>query len=163
MNACVWSLAVALTFLAACIVDTNDPCGDHQVKTTGEFLGCVCQPGYAFSADGKRCVKAAEDAGAKDSGDEDAAEPTDPNPPSGPTGEMSPCTSSDDCAGFYATFCQTLQAPSICLIQGCATGERRCVGSSICCSFPSFPPLAVTNGICVPADSCISPGMPVTP
>src|ERR1700754_428677 len=56
----VWSLGIALAFVVGCIVDRDSPCGEHQVKTRGEFLGCVCAPGHAWSADGKDCVPCAE-------------------------------------------------------------------------------------------------------
>ncbi len=175
---------IALVLVAGCIVDPDKPCGDKQEQTTGEFQGCVCAAGHAWSSDGKRCVacgrnevvregacvceegferansgaacEAVEDASTEDTG-------TDEAPPTGSTGEGTPCTTSVDCEGLYATYCVTLQAPNVCLVQGCATGERTCSAPNVCCSFETLPPLASTNGLCLPAANCIGPGKQVDP
>ena len=182
----VWCLGVALTFASACIVDHDDPCGPRQVETQGDYAGCVCARGYVWSSDGTRCVRCGENQVARngecvceqgfarpsssaacapitDGATEDASESTDASGPPENTGEGTSCSGASDCEGLDASVCQTLAAPNICLIQGCATGERVCSASSVCCSFADFAPLAGTNGLCVPEGNCIGPGKPVSP
>jgi hypothetical protein len=178
-------LGSALMLLAGCIVDEDAPCGPRQVKVDGLYEGCVCQRGYVWTAEGDRCVKCGRNevvrggacvcdegfertgSGApcvaiEDAAMPDAEAPVEAGPPA-ETGEGTACTTSADCEGLYATFCMTLQAPSMCLIQNCANGEYVCTASRICCSFAGFAPLESTNGLCIPAANCIGPGKPVAP
>jgi hypothetical protein len=173
---------VLLLLIASCIVDSDHPCGEQQVELTGMYVGCVCKPGYVFSADGKQCVKCAEhevvragecvcDEGFARANSSAACEPlADAGQPApedaaipAVTGEGTACTTSADCEGLYATYCVTLLPPSRCIIQGCATGERKCPTNEVCCSFDDFAPLASTHGICSPPSMCVSPGKQVDP
>lgn len=187
-----WSLRIGvlcglLLSNANCIVDPDQPCDENQVEHKGTIAGCVCAPGTVPTADNKGCEPCGEHeeaqgggcvcasgyqrprAGAAceeivDSGRPDQADDAgDDLPMYTFTGEGMPCSSAADCEGYDATFCQTLAAPNVCLIQGCETGMRPCPESEVCCSFAGFALLESTNGLCTPADSCVSPGMVVTP
>lgn len=170
-----------LLLLAGCIVHSDDRCGERQVELKGSYMGCVCEPGYVFTADGKYCVKCGahevvrEGACVCDDGYAransaaacepalDAATPADDGAVPEMTGEGTECTTSADCESLYATYCVTLLPPSRCVIQGCASGERKCPGGTVCCSFDDFAPLASTNGICSPPAMCVAPGKQVDP
>ena len=181
----LWCPPAVLLLVTGCIVHSDDRCGERQVELKGMYLGCVCEPGYVFTSDGKYCVKCGEHettrdgacvcedgfarassnsacepradaAVAADAAAEDAAIPA-------ITGEGTSCATSADCEGLYATYCVTLLPPSRCVIQGCASGERKCPGGTVCCSFDSFAPLASTNGICSPPAMCVAPGKQVDP
>jgi len=82
---------------------------------------------------------------------------------SGPTGVGEPCETAADCAAFDATFCQNFQEPHQCLLQGCAVGDVVCPDSDVCCVIDALPQLAAANGLCVPSDGCVAPGMVVEP
>jgi hypothetical protein len=176
----LWCLAAAFAFIASCVVSGDDRCGERQVEQKGEYQGCICEPGFVFSTDGKRCVQCGDHEVVRDSVcvcDDGYARPSNGKPceavvdagpqdaasAPGETGEGTACTTSADCEGLYATYCVTLLPPSTCIIQGCATGERTCPGSSVCCDFADFAALASTNGICTPPAMCIAPGKRVDP
>jgi hypothetical protein len=149
------------------------------MELAGRYVGCICEPGYVFSSDGKRCVKCGahevvrdnacvcDDGYARARAGEACEEIADAStvdasvPES--TGEGTACTTSADCEGLYANYCVTLLPPSTCIIQGCATGERKCPGASVCCDFTDFAALASTHGICTPEAMCIAPGKKVDP
>ena len=163
----LWWGAVLL-MAGACIVDEDKPCGAGQVKYANDFEGCVCAQGLVPNTDGVGCHACAS--GEVVVGDRCVAMPADAGssgmdagPSSGSRGEGETCTGPSDCASFDATYCQMLQAPFVCLVQGCATGEHRCSGERVCCDFAALPLLAATNGLCVPSGSCPAPGKVVTP
>jgi hypothetical protein len=56
-----------------------------------------------------------------------------------------------------------LISPYVCLVQGCAVGDSKCSGETVCCDFKDLPPLAPTNGLCIPVANCIAPGHVVDP
>ncbi|HKU42515.1 MAG TPA: hypothetical protein VJR89_30365, partial [Polyangiales bacterium] len=166
-------LLCAVLGLGACLVDEDQPCGDEFVELSGIYGGCVCPRGSVLDAQGKRCKKCGAHEKAQndvcvcdegyerpsgggacaliqDSGSADASD----TPDGPPSGEGESCETSADCASYAATFCQNLQAPFVCLVQGCATGQRSCSGSYVCCSFPDIPPLAGANGLCIPESNC---------
>jgi len=73
-----------------------------------------------------------------------------------PTGQGTPCTTSADCEGFEASYCEAVESKT-CLVPNCATGESTCFADYSCCdimmkisSIPSLcvPPAALTNGVC---------------
>ena len=176
-------VAAAAVLITACLVDSDDRCGERQKELEGPYVGCTCEPGYVFTSDGKRCVECGaheivrDNACVCDEGysraragesceataDAGMSESTTGSEVPAVTGEGTACTTSADCEGLYATYCVTLLPPSTCVIQGCASGERKCPGSSVCFSFADFAPLASTNGICTPPTMCISPGKQVDP
>jgi hypothetical protein len=42
--------------LAACIIDSDNPCGPNQHESEGGFAGCVCDPGAIVDADKTGCT-----------------------------------------------------------------------------------------------------------
>ena len=66
-----------------------------------------------------------------------------------PTGEDMPCSSSADCAGFEATFCDTF-VTGTCLVSGCTVVPDSCSAGKECCDLSSFglPPLCIAAGAC---------------
>jgi len=118
----------------------------------------VCATGYERASATAACEMIV-DSGQPDEGEDAGAG----EPQYTFTGEGMACTSAADCEGYDATFCQTLQAPNVCLIQGCESADRPCPESEVCCSFAGFALLEATHGLCIPADSCMAPGMVVTP
>lgn len=176
-------VAAAAVLATACIVDSDDHCGKRQMELEGKYVGCICEPGYVFSMDGKRCVACGDHEIVRDNAcvcddgyararagescqlvaDAGTSDTSNGSEVPASTGEGTACTTSADCEGLYATYCVTLLPPSTCVIQGCASGERKCPASSVCCSFADFAPLASTNGICTPPTMCIAPGKQVDP
>ena len=186
MRGRAWSYAAGvcsvLGVLASCIVDRDKPCDSHQVELEGRLTGCVCAPDAVPNAAADGCVPCAEheqvrggvcvcesgyakpqpdsacapivDAGQSDGGGASGA---------GPSGEGMPCDGPADCADYAASYCQTIIAPHVCLVQGCASGVSRCSGSNVCCSFDDFALLASTHGLCIPEANCVAPGKVVNP
>jgi len=164
----VW-FSVAGWVFGGCIIDKDDVCGAGQVKSSERFAGCMCEPGFVPNADGVgchacasdeevrggQCIPMRADAGAAQTGD-------DAGPADGTRGQDVACDGPDDCAAYDATYCQMLQAPYICLVQGCVSGEHRCAGDRVCCDWSDLPLLAPTNGLCIPLSGCVSPGKVVT-
>lgn len=66
-----------------------------------------------------------------------------------PTGVGHTCSSSADCAGFEATYCETLQA-HVCLVQGCTKSPNTCFSGNDCCDLTmvGLPTLCVPTGTC---------------
>lgn len=182
-----WGLWGLLVLCTGCLVDTDKPCDDNEVEVDGEgtITGCVCAPGAVPNEDGHGCSPCGaheeamsgvcvceegyERANARaeceeigDAGsmmdDEDAGE----EPMSSePTGIGEDCDTAADCAEYDATFCQNLQEPHQCLLQGCAVGDVVCPETQVCCVVDVLPQLAAANGLCV--DDCVAPGMMVDP
>jgi hypothetical protein len=180
-----WYLSALIALVAGCLVDSDRPCGDELVELPGLYMGCVCPRGSVFDPESKRCTSCRDHekvsdnvcvcvsgymrprTGAactpiEDTGVADASDVADASSQA-PTGEGESCKTSADCASYDATFCQTVQAPNVCLVQGCATGETRCSPANVCCSFADFPPFAAANGLCIPERNCIGPGKVVKP
>lgn len=65
-----------------------------------------------------------------------------------PTGVGVSCTSSADCAGFEANYCETLMAHT-CMLFGCAAKAVTCPNEWACCDFSSL--------INIPFSFCITP------
>jgi hypothetical protein len=174
-----WWLSAGLLLLAGCIVDEDNACGENQTEEKGKYRGCICVENTVPTADGRACQACGMNevpangmcscavgyrrpavgmpcAMIVDSG----MSGNDSGAAAGPTGQDSPCTTQADCAAFDATLCQDLQAPKICLVQGCASGGSTCSSGRDCCVFPSFvPTLGSAGGVCLPTGSCASPGM----
>jgi hypothetical protein len=51
-----------------------------------------------------------------------------------PSGNGTPCLADSECASFEADYCEKVQSKT-CLVQGCATGEKKCFGDYACCDF----------------------------
>jgi hypothetical protein len=73
-----------------------------------------------------------------------------------PSGQGAPCTTSADCEGFEASYCEAVESKT-CLVPNCATGESSCFGDYSCCdimmiisTIPSLcvPPVALNDGVC---------------
>ena len=64
-----------------------------------------------------------------------------------PTGLGTSCTSSDDCAGFAAGYCEVI-SEHVCLVGGCKDDPTLCHGAWVCCDIP-----VLSNSICVPQTS----------
>jgi hypothetical protein len=187
-----WHLGcwAAMALVASgCLVQDDDRCGTAERKYEFIFEGCVCAPGHVPNADGIGCEACGEneevkggacacvegyarasasavcesqlDAGGQlDAGSQaDAGMPA----PTGTRGQDMPCSSSSDCEGYDATFCMTLQAPNVCLVQGCARGDSRCAQGRECCEVTVLPQLAAAGGLCVPTGACTAPGVVVKP
>jgi hypothetical protein len=179
-------LSTLVMLATGCIVDEDKPCGANEVRLNDNgFIGCICAPDSVPTADGTGCSPCGSHEEAKggacvcvagyqrksastacepksEAGDDSDAGGDTPAK-TGPTGENAPCSGPADCANYDATYCQMLQAPNVCLVQGCETGEHSCAGGRVCCSFKDFALLASTGGLCVPMESCIAPGKVVTP
>jgi hypothetical protein len=89
-------------------------CGDHEEARAGS---CVCESGYSRSAPNTNCKETTDSGAPPDSGSAST---------SGARGQDMSCGSSSDCESFDATYCLTLLPPSVCLVQGCATGDHAC-------------------------------------
>lgn len=70
-----------------------------------------------------------------------------------PLGQGAACTSSDDCAGTEATYCDTF-ASNLCLVEGCTPGGSDCFIGWSCCDLSS---LGLNRQLCVTAGSCPVP------
>lgn len=167
-----WLSALTLA-LTGCLIDDNNVCGENQEEFTGLFDGCVCTKGFVPNDDGvgcKPCPAGQSAMGGRcvadklpDAGGGDAMSMMPAR--NGTVGQDMPCSGPADCASFDATFCQTLAAPNICLVQGCITGDRVCAGDRVCCDLSAYgvPALTAANGLCVPASGCTAPARVVTP
>jgi hypothetical protein len=176
----MWWGAIAL-IATSCILD-DERCGEGQVEYADRFDGCVCDSGYVPNADGIGCRRCGDHEEAKsgmcvceegyarpsaseacapepDAGDTDASS----GPTTGSSGQDMACTSSADCEGFDADYCMTLAPSPVCLVTGCARGEALCAEGRDCCEITVLPELAATGGLCVPAGTCMAPGMVVNP
>jgi len=81
-----------------------------------------------------------------------------------PTGQSMPCESSDDCAGFEATYC--ISSSKVCLVQGCAKGQAKCHGEWSCCDLTSlgYTDVCVPNATRIDANgNCPGGAKPVSP
>jgi hypothetical protein len=67
-----------------------------------------------------------------------------------PTGQGMACTSSDDCAGLEASYCETFQA-HICLVPDCTLEPDSCHEGWECCDLSS---LGLDETLCVVAGQC---------
>lgn len=81
------------------------------------------------------------------------------------TGLGAACTSSADCAGFEASYCEAFQTHT-CILQGCANGAASCPNEWACCDFSSL--LGAPFSICaspstLTGGSCPNGGTRVTP
>jgi hypothetical protein len=78
-----------------------------------------------------------------------------------PTGLGQACSSSDDCAGNEASYCETVSAKS-CVVNDCAPDPSRCYGDWVCCDIGllsqslCIPPSELSDGQC-PAGGTIVP------
>ena len=67
-----------------------------------------------------------------------------------PTGQGAPCVSADDCAGFEASYCETIQL-RVCLVEGCAVSPDSCHVGWTCCDLSA---LGLDQTLCVPDGQC---------
>ena len=65
-----------------------------------------------------------------------------------PVGAGMSCTSSADCAGTEATFCDTF-VQHACIVEGCTVSPNSCFSGTECCAIPGIP-----MPICIPAGAC---------
>jgi hypothetical protein len=82
-----------------------------------------------------------------------------------PTGLGTSCTTSADCSGHEAAYCETFQA-HVCLVADCATGQNRCHGNNSCCDLSLL--VGSPLSLCVendqlPGGLCPDGRAPVTP
>lgn len=68
-----------------------------------------------------------------------------------PTGQATPCTSSADCAGKEASYCETYSA-HVCLVPGCKVAGD-CFPGWDCCDLSSYS----LGSLCVPEGTCLLP------
>lgn len=61
-----------------------------------------------------------------------------------PSGLGQACSSSDDCAGNEASYCETVVAKS-CVVNGCASDPDKCYGDWVCCDIG-----LLSQSLCVP-------------
>lgn len=70
-----------------------------------------------------------------------------------PEGLGTPCTSADDCAGFEASYCESVSA-GVCLVNDCAPNPDKCHGDWVCCDIGllsqslCIPPSELEDGNC---------------
>lgn len=130
-----WSYGLlAVPCLCGCLYDRDDRCGRHQQYVNGI---CVCDEGYTLGE--RECVAGAEmDAGGAPVADAqvmgDAADDAGVREPY--SGQREPCVSSDDCAGFDATYCNPVL--SICMVPDCT--EDSCDPGYMCFDLSMFAP-----------------------
>lgn len=67
-----------------------------------------------------------------------------------PAGMETPCAADAECAGYEATFCETLYS-KVCLVQGCSLSENDCFDGWECCDVTSF---GMPIPICIPEGNC---------
>jgi hypothetical protein len=67
-----------------------------------------------------------------------------------PVGAGMSCTSSADCAGTEATFCDTI-VEHACLVEGCSVSPNNCFGGRLCCDLTKF---GIPMPICIAAGAC---------
>jgi len=78
-----------------------------------------------------------------------------------PTGLGKACSSSDDCAGFEAAYCETVSAGS-CVVNDCKADPGKCHGDWVCCDIGllsqslCIPPGELSDGQC-PAGGTLVP------
>ena len=205
-----WLLAALIA--PACLYDSSDRCGDHQVLQDDQ---CVCEAGYGLVD--QQCVACKDDEVSNPIGPCDCAEglvrvaegaecteavgqacTTDADCPSpdfphcqldGATGyctstgcvagagdcpgaygcndrvtpsfcERPPeglgasCTTSDDCAGSVASYCEALSAHA-CLVPGCAADPSICHGDWVCCDLA-----LISNSLCAPPSELVDGACP---
>jgi hypothetical protein len=79
-----------------------------------------------------------------------------------PSGLGQPCSSSDDCAGNTASYCETVVAGS-CVVNDCAPDPSKCYGDWVCCDIGLLsqslcvPPSELENGKCPAGGTLIAP------
>jgi hypothetical protein len=86
------------------MIERSDRCGAHQTFRGGI---CVCDEGYRLNGTG--CTPVSEPA--RDAGVAQDAQPQ------GTTGQKAPCSTSEDCAGYDASYC--LRLYGVCLVPNC--------------------------------------------
>jgi hypothetical protein len=70
-----------------------------------------------------------------------------------PEGLGTPCNAAEDCAGFAASYCETVSAGA-CLVNDCAPDPDKCHGDWVCCDIQllsqslCIPPSELENGNC---------------
>jgi hypothetical protein len=140
------------------------PCGENEI---GSADGCICKEGFD---------RATPDAACTELGDVQRSCETAADCPTNygcdtrqspalcvapPDGLGLPCTSSDDCAGHTASYCETVSAHA-CLVNDCAPDPSKCHGDWVCCDIGlltqslCIPPGQLENGAC-PAGGSIVP------
>ena len=67
-----------------------------------------------------------------------------------PVGQGAACDTTQDCAAYEATFCESFQTHQ-CLVEGCSTTADTCFVGYECCDLTS---LGLNNTLCVPAGAC---------
>ena len=140
---------------------------DGVCRAAGDALGSPCDPGeacedetYSYCAaseteEGGYCTRSrCESDGECDGGygcDLGASPSYCARRPSG-MGE--PCTSSKECEGFEASYCETFRS-NTCLVDECAGPEVECRGGTVCCDFgPLGVPLSLCLNSSVRKDGC---------
>jgi hypothetical protein len=170
--------AVPLTLIVSgCILD-DKRCGANQRELDSTFEGCVCAPGFVPNADGVGCRACGEHEEALSGSCVCAEGFTRPSPgaacvaagesamaASTPSGQDTPCTTSDDCASYDADFCAPqASGGSVCLVQQCGAGVHQCQADRDCCVVTAQAALAMAEGLCVAHGTCpVGVGMVVTP
>ncbi|MFT3924483.1 MAG: hypothetical protein QM778_18235 [Myxococcales bacterium] len=120
------ALAVAwLGCASACLYDTNNRCGPHEVFKDDL---CVCESGFVLN--GNAC-KAEPKAPVSDAGSDASA-----SAEHGYTGQLEPCSSNADCAGFDASFCNVKDG--YCIVPDCTADS--CDPGWTCTDLSMFVP-----------------------
>lgn len=128
-------LPAALALWAGCIVDSDNPCRENEIKLEGDIAGCLCAPGAVPNADGSGCVlcganevvksgKCECDVGFARAGDGSCLR-----------SELGAACGATMACGSEFPFC----APGgYCTKQGC-TSSSECVGSGYWCDTSTSP------------------------
>lgn len=127
-------------------------CGPNQIV---QGAACVCDEGYTMGADGK-CQEISSTGAAGDTGtgsepecavndDCDTTEICAAGVCRQPTGWGATCTTSDDCAGFEANFCDTFQGG--CTVSNCTNVPNTCPAGYDCCDLSAVAGFAI---MCIP-------------
>ena len=133
-----------------CVTDVD--CGEAGFSYC--YLGAGGEPGYCTAPD---CSSAADCP--TDYGCNTRETPAFCERP--PSGLGIACTSSDDCAGNAASYCETVSAHA-CLVNDCKPDPSKCHGDWVCCDIGllsqslCIPPDQLENGSC-PAGGTLIP------
>lgn len=151
-------LSLSVITLTGCVYDSEHRCGPHQVLKMGNVeycacdeysvstasgcapcgtnevvgpSGCQCASGYAKSSADGPCTPGADSGSPGDSGTlTDAGV-------GAPKGLGKPCSSSSDCAGTEATFCDLVVTRS-CVVEGCSLAANDCFTGYACCDLSKY-------------------------
>lgn len=145
----------------SCLIDSDDRCGPNQelLEYAEESERCVCVAGTGFDAATQSCVVCGENEMASPVGcvcvsgfaRTGGAGPCLPSDAVLPTGQDEHCEAQEDCAGYEASFCDTLVSFT-CLVPNCTVSPDSCSEGKDCCDISALglgvSTLCIAQGLC---------------